>query len=1039
MNSLRRILFALSWLVILPASAYAQATLTGVVRDASGAVVPGVTVEVASPVLIEKTRSAVTDGSGQYRLADLLPGSYGVTFSLTGFSTVKREAVQIGGGGVTTLNADMRVGSVAETVTVTGETPVVDVQSSTRQQEVLDNATIAALPASRGYGNLLAAVPGIQQTGLDSGANPVMSFFTAHGGRGNEGTIQIDGMNVGSAFNGGGVAGFGYDTANAAEVQVTVVGGLGEVDRGGPSFNMIPKTGGNKFSGTGFLSTAGSWSQATNVDSELQAFGIADVASLVKNWDMNFALGGPIKKDKLWFYGNLRSFGSYTVVPGFYGNLNAGNPNSWTYVAEDGQNGRPLLQERNDNDKKISEIRLTAQLTPRNKVGFYMDYQKNCTGSSYSPDGKQCRQPGSDWTALNGGFNSGAPETGNVWDDREKVTQASWSSPLTSKLLLEAGVSQFSSRWGGQAPAGALMSFIPVVELVPGAPGSGGVPVGFFAYRAPWSFFGNTYGNDQQHNVWRASANYVTGANSMKFGYQAAYQVEFQHHEAVDSGIQNYLFFAGTPISLTERISPHQWSNRTRFDAFYAQDQWTRGRLTLQGAVRYEHAWSWFPAGENGVLGTSRYNSAPIVFPETQGVKGFNDITPRMGAAYDVFGTGKTSIKVSLSKYLQPANNESVFTSGNPAVSFVQTTDRSWTDSNNDKVANCDLNNPAANGECGPWSNLNFGKASSGTTVNPATLEGWGSRPYDWQFAVSVQQQVMPRVSVEVGYDRRSWGNFYVTDNRAVSPADFDSATIAAPQNAKLPGGGGYPVSFFVVKDAKYGQFDNYFTFAKDYGDVTYYWHGVDFNVNARMTNGLLLQAGTTTGRGVRDTCAVQAKLPELTLAAPPGGGISQASACAVTEVWQTNLRGLAAYTIPKIQVQFSGIIRSQANAQPATTQDAVASNGVSLAGNYDVTSQQIQNAIGRPLPGGAATQTVNLVLPGQLYGPRINSIDLRVSKILNFWHTRTNVGIDLYNLTNANTGTAFNQTYGVDGSAYLRPTTILNPRFVRFNVTVDF
>jgi hypothetical protein len=298
---------------------------------------------------------------------------------------------------------------------------------------------------------------------------------------------------------------------------------------------------------------------------------------------------------------------------------------------------------------------------------------------------------------------------------------------------------------------------------------------------------------------------------------------------------------------------------------------------------------------------------------------------------------------------------------------------------------------------------------------------------------------VLPRVSVEVGYDRRSWGNFYVTDNRATSPADFDTATITAPSNAKLPGGGGYPVSFFVVKDAKYGQFDNYFTFAKDYGDVTYYWHGVDFNLNARMMNGLLLQAGTTTGRGVRDTCAVQAKVPELTLTAPFGTGISQAAACAVTEVWQTNLRGLASYIIPKIEVQISGIIRSQANAQPATTQDAVASNGVSLNGNYDVTSAQVQQSIGRPLPGGAATQTVNLVLPGQLYGPRINSIDLRASKILNFWHTRTNVGIDLYNLTNANTGTAFNQTYGVDGAAYLRPTTILNPRFVRFNVTVDF
>ena len=174
----------------------------------------------------------------------------------------------------------MRVGGVQETITVTGETPVVDVQTSTRAETVLDNEVVAALPASRGYGNLLATVPGIQSTGLNSGANPVMNFFTSRGGRGNEGTVQIDGMNVGSAFNGGGVAGFGYDTANAAEVQVTVAGGLGEADRGGPAFNIIPKTGGNTFSGTAFVSYAGKWSQASNLDDELRAFGINEVPGL---------------------------------------------------------------------------------------------------------------------------------------------------------------------------------------------------------------------------------------------------------------------------------------------------------------------------------------------------------------------------------------------------------------------------------------------------------------------------------------------------------------------------------------------------------------------------------------------------------------------------------------------------------------------------------------------------------------------------------------------------------------------------------------
>ena len=536
----------LAVVALLPSSVFAQSSIAGVVRDASGAVLPGVTVEAASPALIEKVRTAVTDGTGQYRLENLRPGSYTLTFSLTGFAQVKRENVEVSGGSILSINADLRVGGVQETITVSGETPVVDVQTSTKKQTVLDDSVIEALPSSRGYGNLLSAVPGIQNNSLDNGTNPTMVFFTAHGGRGNEGTVQIDGMNVGASFNGGGVSSFGYPTQSAAEVQVTVVGGLGETDRGGPAFNIVPKTGGNTFSGEAFQSYAGDWSYGNNIDARQQAF-IPDVPTLHKNWDSSFALGGPIVKDKLWFYGNLRSFGIMSDVAGQYGNKNAGDPNAWSYVEDRG------IQARNANDKKIAAIRLTGQLTPRNKLGFYEDYQKNCTGSSYEKGGKQCRDRGDDWIALNGGFNNGSPESGNVWDDREKIIQASWTSPVTNKLLLEAGLSSLNSRWGGTPPAGALLDFIPVVELV--AHPGGGVPLPFYAYRSQWSFFGNNYGLDQQHNVWRASMSYVTGSHNLKVGYGAGYLVENQTRTSVNSGIQNYLFFDGFPISLTQEIT----------------------------------------------------------------------------------------------------------------------------------------------------------------------------------------------------------------------------------------------------------------------------------------------------------------------------------------------------------------------------------------------------------------------------------------------------------------------------------------------------
>jgi hypothetical protein len=1045
---------AIAVALLIPSTASAQATIAGVIRDASGAVLPGVTVEAASPALIQKVRSATSDGTGQYRITELPPGTYSVTMTLPGFSTVKREELVVSGTGVITVNGEMRVGGVQETITVTGESPLVDVQS-TRRQQIVDDETLKALPATRGYNALVFLVPSITGGSNQIDLNPAMRIFYSHGGRGNEGRVSVDGLSVGSAFNGGGVSGYIVDT-NSQEMQVALSGGLGETEMGGANVNFVPKTGGNTFSGNAFFSSAGQWSQGSNLDDRLRGFGLSDPPALYKTWDVSGSLGGPIKRDKLWFYGTYRDIGSHDQIFGMYANANAGNPNSWSYVPD------KTLPARSAVSTTISAIRLTSQLTPKNKVGFYYDYQKQCNGSTLTTEKQDgaCRTRGDDWIASGTTTNvapeaaSGAQGTsGGAFgyaNTYQSVIQATYTSTLTSKLLLEAGVSSYMSKWGWMEPPGAITDLIQVQEqnAINGIDAQGNpftMPANL-TYRAlDWNF-----NNMQNPTPWRAALSYVTGAHSMKFGYQGAYNRTdaFNHY---NQNRLNYRFGSGVnalgqqvpngiPNRLTMNYGDFLIKDRSQSTSLYAQDQWTMGRMTLQGAIRYDRAWSWSP-DDQGIDHADRFHpDGGVSFPRTEGVTGFNDITPRAGVAYDLFGNGKTSIKVNLGKYLESANNQNRYTLMNPAQAtrFQRTVNRAWTDANFNYVPECDLMNPAANGECGGWDNNTFGVALPPGAINPDILHGWGVRPSDWQFGASIQHEVLPRVSAEVGYNRRWFNGFTVTDNRATVASDYDLFTFTAPTGVgeSLPVAG-QTISAYNPNPRIAATADNYVTFADDYGETIQYWHGIDVNVNARLRNGLTFQGGTSTGRGIRDNCEVVAKVPELLLSGTPLTW-QRPESCRVVEPWLTQVRGLAAYTIPKIDVAISASFQLKPGTLGVLGNDT-ATNGTSVAANYNVSNAEAQASLGRPLSLGATNTAVNLLLPGQLYGDRVNQVDMRFAKVLRFGRTRTLVGLDLYNLFNANPGLTYGQAWGTNGATWLRPQTVLYPRFVRFNATVDF
>jgi hypothetical protein len=1011
-------------------------------------VLPGVTVEASSPALIEKVRTAVTDGSGQYRITGLNPGTYALTFTLPGFNVVRRDGIELSGTATLTIPVDMRVGTVEETITVTGETPVVDVQNAQRET-VLSADVVETIPGNRSVGTLLNAVPGLTVNDGALAASPTMTFFAARGGPINEGRMAINGMTIAAPFNGGGVSTYILDSINVEEVVVSVAGGLGESDIGGPMMNLVPRAGGNQFRGSAFINNAGDWSKGDNLTDELRAVGLTEPPGIINSYDANISYGGPIKRDRLWFFGSYRSLNTAAAVPGIISNANAYNASRWDWV------GDPSVALRTLQGRTSYVGRITAQVSARHRITYNQEYQRRCEGSTLKLDSDSgCNTRGDDWVAVGAGNALLSPEANVLYFGNlpYHVNQVVWNAPMTSRLLLEAGFTRFMFRGGGTgrpAPDG-ITDLIQVTEQSTAINQATGLP---YAPRANYVYRGTATWNPNYANPnnWRASASYVTGSHELKAGYQGSY-IRVKNWYYVNESQLAYRFNQGVPNQFTFRLPEWHQSDRTATGSLYLQDKWTRGRLTLQAALRYDRAWSFTPADHNGTELTSRFNAAPITFERTTGVDSFNDITPRFGAAYDLFGNGTTAVKFSLGHYLDSATNDSEYTSNSPAARIVRTAMRNWQDANGNKVIDCDIMNFAANAECAAVTgdSVNFGATSGNVTqVNQETLRGWGVRQNDWQWGVTLQQQVLPRVSAEVAYNRRWFKGNKVTDDTLRAPADYESFTILAPQDPRLPGGGGYPIALSLLTAAAAARgTQNYITFETDFGDERdQYWHGVDFTLNARLRQGLTLQVGTQTGRSTEDSCSIARTLDSTV----PGGGntgfgnthtsltnlgtIKDVRNCRRDDPFQTTVRGLASYTVPKVDVLISGTVRSQ----PALERVAT----------WQVPNVVIQSVAGRLPPGALATGNTNIDIldnDHRVYADnRRTQIDMRFAKIFRFGSRRADVGVDLGNLLNTNYTTTYENIYQysvgntAQGGTWNNPTAIYSPRFVRWNLSFDF
>ena len=986
--------------LLLSTGAWAQSSITGVVRDTSGAVLPGVTVEAASPALIERVRSTVTDAQGRYRIVDLRPGSYSVSFALPGFTTSKREGLELRAEFTATVNADLAVGTLEETVTVSGEAPTVDLRSS-RAQVQFAQETLQSLPGTGRLATLPAIIPGVtlrreSDRGVGGLSDRTQTAYSLHGAP--EAQPVVDGVNHQVASLTSGV--FVYNQINVQEVVVETSGVGADRDSGGMQLNMIPRDGGNTFSGLASFAYVGPSLETSNINDELLARHLDPkrVGSIKKFRDSAGALGGPIKRDKLWFFASFREGVTQQFAEGLYWNR-LRQPESLLYEPD---LSKPVHS--NDYSRDFS-ARFTWQAAQKHKIVLMHSMQPNCN----------CV-----FNLLNPGPRRTPEAAGPHHYGPHYLSSASWTFPATSRILLEAGTTVYVIDQNDKREPGFPQTNIQITDqglnLI-----YGNVPT-------------RTLPRRQYLN--RFAVSRVTASHTVKAGVTVR-QVRIGDIKNLGddlwmhNGSINYRFRNGTPNQLTLTDAPWNFEESVRDVAFYTQDQWTLRRLTLNAGLRYSDAKASTP---------EQVLAAGFFVPERRfapvnNIPHYRNLSPRVGVAYDLFGTGRTAVKASIGHY----PDRVIQASSNPAVNLTRTTSRNWNDANTNYRPDCELLNPATNGECGAWSNLNFGKPNAETRYAEDAQSGFNNQFHNWQGAVSVQHELRPGVGLTVGYFRTWYSGFLVTDNQLTSASDYDSFCITVPNDSRLSISGQQLCGFSDVKPAAFGSVDNLVTQASHYGTATQIFNGVDVTVNARFAQVGQFSGGLSSGRTTTNNC-YQNSDPSLTaqvfpgvLALPTTSTIARTAAfCDVAPSWSqsTQVKFMAVYPLPW-HVQTSAIYQNSA--------------GIPITASYVASNAEVAPSLGRNLGScrGAATctgnVTVELIPPNSVFEPRLQQVDLRFSRIFQFGPRKLRGDVDIYNVLNASNVLNMNTTYSPPGGVWQDVTQILGGRLVRLGVQFEF
>ena len=930
--------------VLSPAAAFAQSAIAGVVRDEGGGVLPGVMVEASSPVLIEKTRTAVTGSDGRYRIINLRTGTYTVTFKLDGFQVFKREGIELSADFTAPVNVALKLGTLNESITVVAASPTVDTRSAT-VQEVASREMLDALPTGRTWQSVAQGATAVianrpDMAGIEAVYSTTLSVHGSLGGR--DQMVYLDGMDTANGDSDGRFQGWYRDDADNEEIAYSTSAQLVETPRGGVTISLVGRQGGNTMKGTAVMAETPGRLQSNNITAALKAKGLPTAEQVDRLYDYNVSMGGPAIKDRMWYFGSFRWWAVNKFAAGAF--LPDGSPAP------------------SNNRQGAASMRLTTQLRRSNKLMVYFapmlrrDLFNRGVGPTTAPE------------AASHQFMKGPTF----------ALQAKWTATLGSKLLFEAGaIANYA------APALKALpevigdaTKIPHVDLI-----TNRQTVGMFAGTQNWPAKRRTY---------LGTISYVTGSHTFKAGGQVSEGfVNYNSQQGPQDGSLIQEYRNGVPTSVTVRAVPADQPLRIRYDGgLFAQDSWTKDRLTLNFGVRFE---ALNVKMEEVTIPAGRFVAARH-FNEIENLPNWKDFVPRANAVFDLFGNAKSALKVSASKYMW---GESV----GFARSYVPTSTglsdrRTWNDLNGDDIAQ--------EREIGPANIQNFGTRQT-NRPDPGM-----KRPYNMEYTVTLQQEVMPRVSVSAGWFYRKYFRMIKSTNELVGFNDYTPVTIVSPLD-------GQPITVYNLDPAKRGLVSIVDT-NSDQNTRTY--SGFDLSFNARMSERGFLRGGLSVGKTAESTCDVVD--PNLLRFCDHSSLVP----------YQASFKLSGNYSLP-LNFQFSGTWQSLPGV-------AIPVAGGALAA-YPEGGRRALLLVTRALIPNLTQPSLNVRLnePGSKYFDRLNQVDVRINRRFRVTNRVSVDGnIDMFNILNSSVVQREVETWG---SAFEQPLEIPQGRLFRFSVQVGF